>query len=122
VSPLQSQGTYQPTYPSREITVKKEEAMAHVAEKNIKSCPGGMEGKSGGYSERKKTKSVFERWRPLGADFLIKRGVMPIYTDRITEEKYSVQGIPPKQKGGESSRTKNLRHNKEQCLDCDRSN
>jgi hypothetical protein len=45
----------------QEITMEKEEVMARMAEENIRSCPGEMEGKSGGYPERRKIESIFEK-------------------------------------------------------------
>jgi hypothetical protein len=41
--------------------MEKEEAMTGVVEENIRNHLGGAEGKNGGYPERRKTESIFEK-------------------------------------------------------------
>jgi hypothetical protein len=58
----------------QEVIVEKEEAVARVSEENIRSRPGRTEGKSGGYSERRKTQSIFEKVAASRCRFFSKKG------------------------------------------------
>jgi hypothetical protein len=80
-NPFQPQGTYQPTYLSRDY-YRKEEAVAHV-KKNIRDeWKIRVEDISRG---RRLKKTFSKSWQLLSPDFLVKRGVIPIYMDRTKQ-------------------------------------
>jgi hypothetical protein len=74
---------------------------------------------------RRRLKVFWKRWWCLGADFLVKKGVIPIYPDRegggILEKKYLIQRISWQQEGGKVNEIKNPGCNKEHSLDHNRS-
>jgi hypothetical protein len=93
---------------------RKEEAVVCVGEENIKSCPGGMEGKNGRYSERRKTESIFEKVVSSRCEFFSKKGSdANMHRQKsgkgILEKKYSIQRILWQQEGGKDNETKNPR-------------
>jgi hypothetical protein len=96
-----------------------------MEEENIRSCPEGTEGKSGGYFERRKTESAFEKVTASRRRFFSKKGSdADIHKQKsgggILERKYSIQRVLWQQKK-KSNETENQRCDKEQSLDCDKS-
>jgi hypothetical protein len=67
---------------SQETIAVEEDVVDLVETKSNKFCLGGMENKGGGCSQRSRLKILSKRWCVPGADYLVKRGVMPIYMNK----------------------------------------
>jgi hypothetical protein len=84
----------------------EKEVVGLVETESTKIRPGGTDGRGGRSSQRGRLRMFSQRWRVLEAEYLVKRGIMPIYTNRIQAEKYWKENIQFKEFQGNRKRWK----------------